>query len=253
MKKIFFLAGFLVFMLTGCLETTQEVTINSDGSGNLTNTNDMSALMGLLKNMGGDNEAIEKLSGQKMDSSISMASIIDSIAGLSESDKNLLKKGTMQIQVDADAEKFLTKMNFSFNKVAEITQLNSLSENILGKRVKDLVAKGADEMGGEDKIPETSTITSYLDVSFEDGDIKGKVNKEKIAGLNSDEFLKGLKELAGMGMNVSHTYVINLPRPATTVEGKNVVLSEDKKKATVKVELNTLYESPDNVSFKIKY
>ena len=253
MKKIFFLLGFIAFMLTGCLETTEEVTLNADGSGSITTTNDMSALLGLLKNMGGDQEAMKNLAGQKMDSSFSMATIVDSIPGLSDSEKNLLRTGTMQINMDAAAEKFQTKMNLSFTNVNQIKTLNTLTDKVLGKRVKDLVAQGAGDMGGIEKIPESSTIASYLDVSFDDGDIKGKVNKEKLGGLDADEFLKGLKELAGMGMTVAHTYVINLPRPATSVEGKNVVLSEDKKKATVKIDLSTLYETPDNITFKIKY
>ncbi|MBL0232757.1 MAG: hypothetical protein IPQ08_03730 [Chitinophagaceae bacterium] len=253
MKKILFLAGFLAFILTGCLETTEEVTLNADGTGSLANTNDMSALLGLLKNMGGDNEAMEKLAGQKMDSSLSMASVVDSIPGLTEDDKNLLRTGTMQIKMDADAEKFLTKMNFNFSKISQISQLNGLTEKVLGKRVKDLVTQGAAEMGGDDKIPETSSIASYLDVSFDDGDIKGKVNKDKIGSLANDEFLKGLKELSGMGMTIAHTYVINLPRAASSVEGKNVVMSDDKKKATIKIDLETLFEKQDDISFKIKY
>ncbi len=253
MKKLFFLLGFAALLLTGCLETTEEVTVNADGSGSITNTNDMSALMGLLKNMGGDNEAMDKLKGQKMDSSFSMATIVDSIAGLSEADKNLLRTGSMHIKLDAEAEKFMTKMSFSFTNLGQISQLNTLTDKVLGKRVKDLVTQGAGDIGGGEKIPESSTIASYLDVSFNDGDIKGKVNKDKISTLSSDEFLTGLKELAGMGMTIAHTYVINLPRAATSVEGKSVVLSEDKKKATIKIELNTLYDKPDDIAFKIKY
>lgn len=253
MKKVFFLFGCIVFMLTGCLETTEEVTINADGTGTLASTNDMSALLGLLKNMGGDNEAMDKLAGQKMDSTISMASVVDSIPGLSDSEKSLLKTGSMQIRMDAAEEKFLTKMNFTFSNTGQISQLNNLTDKVLGKRMKDLVAQGAGEMGGDEKIPETSTILSYLDVRFDDGEIKGKANKEKLAGLPNDEFLKGLKELSGMGMTVAHTYVINLPRAASSVEGKSLILSEDKKKATIKIELNTLYESPDDITFKIKY
>jgi len=53
MKKIVFsLITSVTLLLTSCLETTQEITLNEDGSGTISNTNDMSALIGIAKQMG---------------------------------------------------------------------------------------------------------------------------------------------------------------------------------------------------------
>lgn len=53
MKKLLLSLFAFTFLLVGCLETTQEITINEDGSGTVVNTNDFSALIGLAKQMGG--------------------------------------------------------------------------------------------------------------------------------------------------------------------------------------------------------
>ena len=52
MKKILvsLLAGSAI-LLTSCFETTQEITLNADGSGTYVNTSDMSKILTIAKNM----------------------------------------------------------------------------------------------------------------------------------------------------------------------------------------------------------
>ena len=70
MKKILvsLFAGSAI-LLTSCLETTQEITLNEDGSGVYVNTNDMGKLLTIAKNMG----AADKIP-QQGDTSFSFAS-----------------------------------------------------------------------------------------------------------------------------------------------------------------------------------
>ncbi len=75
--------------LTGCLETTQEITLNEDGSGTISNTNDMSALIGMAKQMGG---ADMEGANQVVDSTISMNAGADSIPNLQPKKRRWLKK-----------------------------------------------------------------------------------------------------------------------------------------------------------------
>ncbi|HEY0434704.1 MAG TPA: hypothetical protein VGC95_12590, partial [Chitinophagaceae bacterium] len=78
MKKIVYLLFFaLVLMISGCFETTEDVTIAKDGSGVLTHTIDLSNLVGLLKQMGGDE--MKKMSNA--DTTIQLAGLTDSVAG----------------------------------------------------------------------------------------------------------------------------------------------------------------------------
>lgn len=70
-KFILSLFTICTLFLTGCLETTQEITLNNDGSGTISNTNDMSALIGLARQMGGGGD-MAKLPQEAIDSTISM-------------------------------------------------------------------------------------------------------------------------------------------------------------------------------------
>ncbi len=68
-----------------------------------------------------------------------------------------------------------------------------------------------------------------------------------------DEYLKGIKEAGGMGLEMKANYIINLPRAAKEVEGKGAKLSDDKKKVTLSASIDDFFEDPSLLEFKIKY
>ena len=104
-------------VLMGCFETTQEVTINKDGSGTYTNTTDLSNMIGLLKQMGGDEAS--KL--QNTDTTISLAGVADSIAGLTAEQRRIVNKGVMKLTMNAQDEKLIVKLNFPFEKLSDVS------------------------------------------------------------------------------------------------------------------------------------
>jgi len=93
-------------LLVGCFETTQEVTINKNGSGIFTNTTDLSNMIGLLKQMGGD----EANKMQNTDTTIALTGIADSIAGLTAEQRRIVNKGTMKLTLNMQDEKLLVKL-----------------------------------------------------------------------------------------------------------------------------------------------
>ncbi len=112
------------------------------------------------------------------------------------------------------------------------------------------------QMSGDSPVgdmPEASSMDDYFEVSYKSGQIKKKLNKDKYAGVGSDEYLTGMKEASQMGMPMSTTVVYNLPRPAKKVEGKNVTVSDDKMKVTVKSTLNEFFDEAENLEFEIEY
>ncbi|MEO7924897.1 MAG: hypothetical protein ABIR30_14535 [Chitinophagaceae bacterium] len=252
MKKI--LTALLIsgsLLLAGCFETTQEITLNEDGSGILSNTNDLSALIGLAKQMGGGAE-IEKSPQQVMDSTISMDKGADSIPNLTAEEREMARKGTLKVKMNLKEDKFMTNMSFPFSKPADIPVYNKLSGKIM---VETLKGKTGEMTGGAgaDQMPEPSSFDDYYTYEYSNGELKRKLNKEKYAGVESDEYLKSMKEAAGMGLNMKATYVINLPRPVKEVEGKGVKVSEDKKKVTITAGIDDFFENPSLLEFKIKY
>lgn len=250
MKKIVaILIAASAILLTSCLETTQEITLNDDGSGTYVNTNDMGKVLTIAKNMGG--ASTDKIPQQAMDTSISFASVADSINDLSPEDKALLKKATMHIKMNVEDEQFITTMSFPFSALNEIQKFNHLSGKMMMESMKD---KMPGEMPGEAAgMPETSSFDDYYTLDFSNGELKKTLNKEKYAGVEKDEFLNGMKQAGAMGIPVTTTFIINLPRPAEKAEGKNIKLSEDKKKVTISSTMDDFFDNPETLEFKIKY
>jgi hypothetical protein len=248
MKKILItLFSASAILLTSCLDVTQEITLKEDGSGTYVNTNDMSKLVTIAKNMGAaSNEKIPAA----MDTSFSFASAADSIADLSPADKELLKKGTMHIKMSQADEQFITTMSFPFTTLDDIQKFNRLSGKMMMQSMKD---KMPEMPAGAGAMPEPSSFDDYYTLEFSKGELKKKLNKEKYANVDQDEFLNGLKQAGSMGIPISSTYIINLPRPAEKAEGKNVKLSEDKMKVTVTSTMDDFFDNPESLEFKIKY
>lgn len=249
MKKVLFAVSAACLMLTGCLETIQEITLNEDGSGTMSTTSDMGAILGLAKQMGGGAE-MEKAGEKAIDTTILLAAQAEDIPDLTAEEKDLLKKGSMNMKVDIKNEEFKTKLDFPFNEPGEIETFTRLTGKLLGNALKDQMDGQASGMG---EMPPMSSFDDYYKLEFSKGELKKKLNKDKYSSLTSDEYLNGLKEAANMGIPVGVTYIINLPKPAEKVEGKNVTLSDDKKKVTIKVNLDDLYDDPEKLEFKIKY
>lgn len=251
MKKLLFPVILLSsLLLTGCYESTQEITLNEDGSGTLSNTNDMSALIGVAKQMGGA-EKMAEAGDQKIDSTFSLTKEADSIESLSPAEREMARKGTANILLNLKDEKFSTKLNFPFSNPADISSLNKLSGKILASTMKDQM--GGMPGGGADDMPEPSSVDDYYTIEFSNGELTKKVNKEKYINAESDKYLQGVKEAAAMGLSMKMNYVINLPRPATKAEGKSVKLSDDKKKVTISASIDDFFEDAAVLEFKIKY
>lgn len=249
MKKVLLLISTTCLMLTGCLETTQEITLNEDGSGTMSTTSDMGAILGLAKQMGGGAE-MDKAGEKAIDTTILLAAQAEDIPDLTAEEKDLLKKGSMNMKVDVKNEEFKTKLDFPFNNPGEIETFTRLTGKLLGNALKDQMDGQASGMG---EIPPMSSFDDYYKLEFSKGELKKKLNKDKYSSLSSDEYLNGLKEAATMGIPVGVTYIINLPKPAEKVEGINVTISDDKRKVTIKADLGDLYDNPEKLEFKIKY
>jgi hypothetical protein len=248
-KMLFSLLAACSFFLVGCLETTQEVTINEDGSGTASYTTDMSALIGMLKQMGSGEDLKEM--NQVLDSTIAMSSVADSISDLSDSEKALMKKGEMKIEMDMKNEKFLTKLNFPFGQVTDITSLNQLSGKVVGEALKG--QGGMNGLTGDGGSPQMSTFEEYFKTVYTNGRIERTLIKEKYEKVGEDEFFKSMKEAASMGLGMKANYIINLPRPASKAEGKGITLSEDKKKITIAVDMDDFFDEPAKFEYLIEY
>ncbi|HET9433582.1 MAG TPA: hypothetical protein VFO37_07480, partial [Chitinophagaceae bacterium] len=232
MKKFL---GFLLivsaFGLVSC-ETTREITLNADGSGTLVTTTDMSGLIAIAK-MSGQGKDIDSTE-KSVDTTISLNSIADSIPGLSATEKDLVKKGKLGLNLNMNDEKLFTKLEFPFTSTNQISVLDQLSTRVMEQAMKKQMDGGSENAPPipTDELPKAN-MDDYFTVTYSKGIIEKKHIPEKYAGVGEDKGMQSLKEMAGEGMPMNTTVIYNLPKPVKKVTGKNAKLSEDKKKVTI--------------------
>jgi hypothetical protein len=237
-------------LLAGCFETTQEVTINKDGSGIFTNTTDLSNMIGLLKQMGGD----EANKMQNTDTTISLTGVADSIAGLTAEQRRIVNKGKMKLTLNVQDEKLLVKLDFPFEKLREVELLKEILPKLSVSALKKL--PGGDQMPagtGDADSSKIKTFDNFFDDTISKKIISRTLNKTKYATAADDEFMKSLQQMSAMGSPINVNYIINLPRPAKKVEGKAVKLSEDKKKVTISVTGDDFFDDPSKFEYRVEY
>lgn len=255
MKRI--LLVFLVvgsLWITGC-ETTREISLNKDNSGTLMTTMDMSGLLGMAK-MSGQSKELDKLNDEVVDTTISLNAAADSLKDLTSEERALIRKGKLNLQMNAADEKLIVKTEFPFSNVGQIGKLDQLSSRLIQQTFKKLASQNEGDsalgigMTGAD-MPERS-IDDYFTTIYSKNTIEKKLNKEKYATVETDEGMKTLKEMSAMGVGNS-TLIINLPRPVKKTEGKNIKLSDDKKKITITSSAEDFFDDGAALEFKIEY
>lgn len=240
--------------LTGCFDTVQETTINEDGTGIYITSSDLSVVLGLVKNMGGEDFS----SGMpaKMDTTINLGEAIDAMNDLSEEEKQLIGEGTASIKMDMKNDTLVMGLKLPFDKLADVSKLSVISGKLIANLLE--LGIGSEDSGGgtnmdEMGIPKASSFDEYMITSYTESSITRKIDEQKYKQAANDEFLKGLREATAMGIESKLTCVYNLPRPATTVKGENITLSEDRMKVTSSFTINEFFDEPSKLGFTVEY
>lgn len=240
-------------------ETTKEITFTQDNSGTVVNTMDMSAMIGMAK-MSGQGKDLDKAADRPIDTTVALSTLVDSLKGISDEEKTILKKGKLFVNMNVADEKCIFKIELPFDDAGQISKMDKLSSKVMMQTLKTMMGsagKGDDDenpfaaMPGAGDLGESS-IDDYFTTNFSKGVIEKKLNKEKYAKVDEDKALTSMKEMSSMGIGNS-TLVINLPRPAKKSEGKNITLSDDKKKITIKSSLEDFFDNATGMEFRIEY
>lgn len=250
--------GGILLFLAGC-ETTREITIGADGRGSVVTITDMSSLIGMAK-MSGKSDELDKLGDEAIDTTISLAAMVDSIPDLTVEEKALVRSGTMGLNMDMKNEKFIARLQFPFTDPAQISHFDKLTSKVMTQVMKGKMGEGGDaEAGlpgggaeGGGGLFGGASIDEYFTYTYSKGLIERKLNKDKYAHIDEDQGMQTMKQMASMGMG-NNTIIINLPAPAKKAEGTNVTLSDDKRKVTIKTEMDGFFEDGASQEFRIEY
>jgi hypothetical protein len=254
MKRIvlFLLAASTIY-LTSC-ETTKEITLRADGTGMMTTTGDMSSMLGLAK-MAGEGDEMNKLKEEKaVDTTMSMEKMVDEMPDLTAEEKDLVKKGTLGLNMDLKNDKLITKMTFPFSKSNEIATIDKMYSKVIIQAMKkqlDSTKTGMPAGLPTDKMPE-GNIDEYYAFNISKGLLERKLLADRYARVGDDEGMKAMKEMSSMGIGNSKL-ILYLPSPVKKAEGKNLTVSEDKKTVTIMSSMEDFFDDGKSLEFRIEY
>lgn len=261
-KSLLFISCILLtsFFLTGCLDSEEDVTINTNGSGVYKNTIDMSGLFDMIQMAAAmDTSAgskLKELEDKNIDSTIAIGAFTDTSTALTAEQKALLHDGTMHMMINQKDKLFRIVLNYPFKKTEDIQKIMELQQsgkgfNPMGKAMDNPALPGMDEQQGGGGLPSADQFTQ---MNFKNGFIERKVDQKKIDSLkNSDQFsqMQGAGEMLMSG--ITFTTVIHLPKAVKASSGSNLTLSDDKKTVRVKYTLQDMIKTPKALEFKVEY
>jgi hypothetical protein len=237
--------------LAGCLDTVQEITLQADGSGTMVNTTDMSATMAMAKQFGGNE--MKELEKMEMDTVIMLSDMVDAMPDITAEEKAMLKDGTMRIRMNFKDEIFILGISNPFKNTGDVTKLNNITSKIFDQAMEQQMQAQSNLPGMDENTPKASSMDDYFETEFKKGKMVKTLNKAKYANANQDEYLKGMLDASGFGSPMKSTLVINLPTPLKKATGKNLAISDDKKKVTIATTIEDFYDSPEKMEFSIEY
>src|SRR5258708_25337359 len=112
----------LAFCFTGCLDIDEKIDVSSDGSGHMEMNMDMSQMVEILQTYMGKEEMAKK-GMDKMDTTIQMKDIVDTLSTLTPEKKALLRPGSVHIKMNLDEKVFKTHMQFPFTNQRNLQEL----------------------------------------------------------------------------------------------------------------------------------
>jgi hypothetical protein len=243
----------LVFCLTGCLDIDENVDIKKDGSGQLSMDMDMSQMVEMLQQYVGKDELAKK-GMDKMDTTIFMKDIVDTLSSMSAEKKALLHPGSVHIQMNLDQKVFKTHMQFPFTSQDNLQKLyGAMSDGSLGTTQLFKGMTGGQDQGMGGASPDINQFNGIYDFTCKDGVMSKKLNQAKFKALTEDPQLAQMKQAGQMGIEILYTTTIKFPRPIKNVDNSLAKLSEDKKTVTIKYNLIDVFDKPEQFGYNIEY
>jgi hypothetical protein len=262
MNKLKLLVATLVAVLfVSCYEVNEEIIINENGSGSYTTKMDMSQLLEMIQTMGGEEELTKEGLDRVIDTTIMMKSLMDSAKDVTADQKELLKNGKLQLQMNMKEKLMKMNVNLPFSDYSNLQKLMSGMGNSgtgIGEAFKAMFDKRSanDSSAPAPPTPKSNQmdqLNGIFDVTIKNGLVSRKANAEKLKALMANPEMEQMKQLSASGMEILYTTTIKLPRAVKKSDNPLIKLSEDKKTVTMKYNLLEMIETPEKFAYSIEY
>ena len=251
----------LVFpvVFSGCLEINEDITVSKTGAGNYAMKMDMGQLVEMMQSFMPKEEMEKAQLDRPRDTTILLKDYMDSTSALSAEEKNLLRDGSMHLNMNMDQKVFKVDMQYPFSSLANLQKLYvNLGKSAGGfGSMLGAMGGGAGGVGAEAmQSPNLNKISSYYDLITDKNSISRKLNKERFDAMKDDSMMSQLKQMSGMGagmVDMKMNMIVHLPAAAKTIKGQKATLSADKKTVTVQNNMLDVFEHPELFEFSVQY
>lgn len=258
MKKLFFPFVLVCSLfLASCFDVQEIYTLKTDGSYEVKYDMDMSGLLKMASSFTPDSvKQSDKAKGEVKDTTFNLGSAMpDSIRKkFNAQELGLLQQTDMDMKMDmpnsimkisvANKGKSLDEMNYFFKNFGRLMKRADIDRKIGNKNFHS-----DDTERGDSKSPFEHNDFDYkvTETSFE--------RKTKAVDLDAEgeQFKASLKMFKAMGLKLTNTIVINLPRPAKSVNDPKAVLSADKKQVKLSMDMFENLENPKELHLLVNY
>lgn len=244
----------LLFLLAGCFEVNEEITINANGSGTYLTKMDMGGLVEVMKSMGGEEELAKNGLDRVIDTTMRLGAMMDSAEKLSAEEKKLLKDGTVKFKMNLDENLMKADVNVPYSSYNDLAKLMSGSAaGDFSNLFKSMMAQDSSRPASPAGTEPPAQINSIFDVTATNGTLARKLSRERYEKLMQRPEFEQIKQMTSMGMEIPYTTVIRLPRPVKSSDNALLKLSDDKKTITLKYDLVDLINQPEKYAYSVTY
>ena len=246
MKYLNYILTAIIAIAIASCQFTEEITINKDGSGEFKFSMDMSQMISMSKNMGTNNDSIEK-EYEVIDSTFFMKNLLeehkDSLKNLSKEELRSLeaiKDLKMHMLIDEKKGKMMIDFIQDFDDISEI-------ENMQNKINKAQELQKGKMKEGED-VQDHDITYSYKRKSFK--------RIVKMRTLSEEDQAKADEQIESFGSFLSgseYKLIYHFPKKIKEISYKGAQFSEDRKTVTIVVDMDSLTKNPRLLDFDISF
>jgi hypothetical protein len=219
---------------------------------------DMSGMFVMMDMMKAEDSSFNKelipTDRKSFDSVTYFKSFVDTASNLTAEEKALLRNATAHIKMNEKEKEFKIKLTYPFVKMADISKIITLNGSEKGRNsIQKILKENSGAQEGLNENPGTPDYNDSYQVTYKDGLLERKLKPEKLKELQEQLKVAGENGMEEMISSVKMNNIIQLPRPAKSVQGAKAKLSADKKTVTINCTLKDLLANPKAVEYRIQY